>query len=318
MSRTPRPLPDNIFARPSMKADAPAIAQGVAARESAELGKADTVPEDVLELWEDAEVHLDTDTCLLVTKEGDIVGYSGIFLSSDCFALDPHSHVHQAYQQRGLEHYLLRFVEERVGQMVQADPTLPNVIQAQSFSPTWTDFLKQEGYHVRSSEWRMEAVLQTAPPLPSPVESIVIRPYLPGKEEPAIHTVVTEAFSDIGGRPAASFEDWSDGVLGRSSFDASLLYVALAEGQIVGAIICFSYPELHQGHISQVAVLRPWRRRGIARQLLSTIFGECYRRGMKSIILDVDAHNATGAHQLYQQAGLRKSFQIDDLAKALA
>jgi ribosomal protein S18 acetylase RimI-like enzyme len=272
----------------------------------------------VLELWEDAEVHLDTDTCLLATKEGVVVGYSGVFQSSDCFTLDPHSHVHQGYQQRGLEHYLLRFIEKRVGQIVQADPTLPAVIQAQSFSPTWTNILQQEGYHLCSSEWRMEVVLQTAPPPPSPVEGIVIRPYLPGKEEPVIHAVITEAFSDIGGRPATSFEDWRDGVLGRSSFDASLLYVALAEDRIVGAIVCFSYPELHQGHICQVAVLRPWRRHGIARHLLSIIFGESYRRGMKSVILDVDAHNATGAHQLYHQAGLRKIFQIDNLEKALA
>jgi mycothiol synthase len=246
-----------------------------------------------------------------------VVGYSGVFPSSDGFMLDPHSHIHPAYQQRGLEHLLLGFVEDRTGQIAQADPTLPRVIHAQSFSPSWTALLEHEGYRVRSSEWRMELVLHTAPPLPLPVDGILIRPYLPGIDEPALHAVVTDAFRDIGGHPATSFEDWSADILGRANFDASLLYVALAEDQVVGAIISFSYPELHQGHIGQVAVLRPWRRRGIARCLLCIVLGECYRRGLARVILDVDAHNATGAHQLYEQTGLRKSLQIDDLEKAI-
>jgi mycothiol synthase len=231
--------------------------------------------------------------------------------------LDPHSHVDPAYQQRGLEHSLLGFVEDRSAQIIQAHPTLPRVIHAQSFSPSWTTLLQYEGYRVCSSEWRMEVVLHTAPPSPTPVDGILIRPYRPGTDEPAIHAVVTDSFRDIGGHPATSFEDWSAGILGRANFDASLLYVALAEDQVVGAIIGFSYPELHQGHIGQVAVLRPWRRRGIARHLLRTVLGECYRRGLEVVILDVDAHSATGAHQLYDQAGLRKSMQIDDLEKAL-
>jgi mycothiol synthase len=105
--------------------------------------------------------------------------------------------------------------------------------------------------------------------------------------------------------------EWHEGVLGRQTFDPSLLYVALDGESMVGIVICRAYPEVHQGYINQIAVLHSHRKRGIALHLLLTAFGECYRRGMTNITLDVDTHNATGAHQLYECAGMQKIMQVE-------
>lgn len=310
-------LPDDLVMRPATEDDAPAIGEGVIAEELAETGKSDTTVDEICELWTDEETDLANDTRVLVTAEDQVIGYVGISASDRGFMLDPHMHVRVQYRGRGLEHHLLQFAEQRVRERVADDPSLERNIWTYSFSPSRTALLQQEGYTVESSDFRMQITLHDAPPTPQPLDGITIRPYIPGQDERAIHYVVQEAFRDIGGHPYRPFEEWEEGVLKRSSFDSTLLFVAATGNEIVGVVICRAYPDVHQGFINQVAVLRSWRKRGIALQLLSTAFGAYYRRGMTDIILDVGADNTTGAHELYRRAGMRQIMQVDRMEKAL-
>lgn len=309
-------LPGNLALRPATEDDVQAIAEGMIAEELAETGKSDTTVNEINELWTDEETDRENDTRVLVTAEGQVIGYVGLS-AHDGFMLDPHLHVRMQYRERGLEHHLLQFAEQRARERVRADPSLERTIWTYSFSPTRTALLLQEGYTVASSDLRMQIILHDVPPAPTPLDDITIRPYIPGKDERAIHYVVQEAFRDIGGHPYRPFEEWEEGVLKRSSFDPSLLFVAVAGDEIVGVVICRSYPDVHQGFINQVAVQRSWRKRGIALQLLYTAFGAYYRRGMNDIILDVDAENPTGAHELYRRAGMHPIMQVDRMGKKL-
>ncbi len=310
-------LPAGLTARPATREDAQAIVEGVQAEELIETGKAETTIDEIYELWADEETDLAGDTRVLLTADGSIIGYTGISLSSNGFMLDPHMHVRQEYRGQGLEHYLLQFAEQRARERLQDDPSIDRIIWSYSFSPMRTELFKHEGYAVVSSDYRMQVILHDAPPEPQPLDGITVRRYIPGQDERAIHHVVQEAFADIGGHPYRPFEEWQEGVLGRQAFDPSLLYVALDGDTISGVVICRAYPEVHQGFINQVAVLRAYRKRGIALHLLLTLFVECYRRGMNDIILDVDVHNATGAHELYARAGMRKIMQVDKVEKTL-
>jgi mycothiol synthase len=299
-------LPDNLMLRPATEDDAPAIVEGMIAEELAETGKSDTTVDEISELWTDEGTDLENDTRVLVTAEGQVIGYVGIS-AHDGFMLDPHMHVRPQYHGRGLEHSLLQFAEQRARERVIADSSLARTIWTYSFSPTRTALLQQGGCTVGSSDLRMQLILHDAPPNPKPLDGITIRPYIPGQDERAIHYVVQEAFRDIGSHPYRPFEEWEEGVLKRSSFDPTQLFVAVAGDEIVGVVICRSYPDVHQGFINQVAVLRSWRRHGIALQLLYTAFGAYYRRGMNDIILDVDAENT---HQAFH------AFQHDDTDRA--
>lgn len=309
-------LPDNLTLRPATEDDAPAIAEGMILEELAETGKSDTTADEINELWTDEETDLENDTRVLVTAEGQVIGYVGIS-GRDGFMLDPHLHVRAQYRGRELEHHLLQFAEQRASEHVVADSSLETNIWTYSFSPIRTALFLQEGYTVESSDLRMQIILHNAPPTPTPIDGITIRHYIPGKDERAIHYVVQEAFRDIGSHPYRPFEEWEEGVLKRGSFDPSMLFVAVAGDEIVGVVICRSYPDENQGFINQVAVQRPWRKRGIALQLLYTAFGAYYRRGMNDIILDVDAENPTGAHELYRRAGMHPIMQVDRLEKVL-
>ncbi|GAC1398303.1 MAG: hypothetical protein NVSMB49_06120 [Ktedonobacteraceae bacterium] len=128
--------------------------------------------------------------------------------------------------------------------------------------------------------------------------------------------MIAEAFPDIDGKPYRPFEEWYENVFEKStSFEPSLLYVALANGEIVGTIVCRIYLEQNEGYVWQVAVRRGWRKHGIARQLLLTAFNEYYQRGIRRVQLSVDAENPTGAHQLYAHVGMTQRSRVDEMVK---
>lgn len=156
------------------------------------------------------------------------------------------------------------------------------------------------------------------PPAVQSLQGVIIRPFVIGKEQYAVYNVIASAFPDIDGKPYRPFKDWYENVFEKStSFDPSMLYVALVDNSIVGTILCRIYPELADGYIWQVAVLRSQRGRGIARQLLLTAFNEYYRRGIRRVQLAVDTKSQTGSHQLYTKVGMSKRAQIDTMVKML-
>jgi mycothiol synthase len=59
------------------------------------------------------------------------------------------------------------------------------------------------------------------------------------------------------------------------------------------------------GYVDTLGTLRPYRGQGIGRALLLTAFAEYYRRGLRKVVLGVDATSATGALDLYQSAGMK-------------
>ena len=179
--------------------------------------------------------------------------------------------------------------------------------------------LEQDGYSVESSDYRMEISFTDAPPTPQQTQGITIRPFVAGKEERAVYDVIAQAFPDIDGKPYRPFEDWYKSVFEKStSFEPSMLYVALVDNLIVGTTLCRIYPEDAAGYIWQVAVLRFQRGRGIGRQLLLTAFGEYYRRGIRRVELSVDSESQTGSHQLYAKVGMSRRSKVDKMVKAVS
>lgn len=308
---------NDLVLRPVMIADAQAIADGVIAEELAELGESDTTVDDVLELWTDEKTDLTNDARVLATLAGDIVGYIGFSRRKEGFMLDPHLHLRAHYSGRGLEVRLLRFAEQRARERLQGEAGLPPVLWSYSFTPARTNLLERAGYTRISSEERLQIILREAPPQPPLLSGIVVRPALPQRDEPAIYNVIQASFPDFMGVPYRPFEEWQKDVLERQAFDPSLLYVALDGATIIAAVLCRTYPEMQQSYIHQIAVLRPYRRRSIALHLLLTVFGECFRRGITDITLDMTSNNATGAHQLYRRVGMQRIAHVQRMEKVL-
>jgi mycothiol synthase len=134
-----------------------------------------------------------------------------------------------------------------------------------------------------------------------------------------------EAFRDHWGGVDGSdeqFQRW----IAESTFNPSLHVVAFDGDEIAGASVNTIYPEanaklgVERGWLDSVFVRRPWRRRGLARALVSRSLVVLRDQGMSEGILGVDAGNETGALAVYTDNGFvtmekftayRRYFEVD-------
>jgi mycothiol synthase len=117
-----------------------------------------------------------------------------------------------------------------------------------------------------------------------------------------------EAFRDHwGGHDAseANFRRWRDS----PEFDPTMFLIAwdgdeIAAG-VLNAIYAHENAELGvlRGWLDSVFTRRPWRRRGLARNLIARSLHLLRERGMTSAVLGVDADNPSGALGLYESVG---------------
>lgn len=110
------------------------------------------------------------------------------------------------------------------------------------------------------------------------------------REEPAV--VESEPF----GR-------WAEEQTGSPSYDPTLWLLAKAGGQPVGALTGHVWGD--RGWVDDLGVLAPCRGRGAGAALLRRSFAIFAGRGVRRVILNVDAGNTTGATALYERAGMR-------------
>jgi ribosomal protein S18 acetylase RimI-like enzyme len=95
---------------------------------------------------------------------------------------------------------------------------------------------------------------------------------------------------------------WHASLMEREGFDPRLWFLALDGEDIVGA--CLSRLQNGQGWVNQLAVRRPWRKRGLGLALLRQALQEFTKRQIHRVGLSVDASNPTGATRLYEKAGM--------------
>jgi mycothiol synthase len=143
-------------------------------------------------------------------------------------------------------------------------------------------------------------------PLPAGLE---IRSVEPEHMRP-LFLADNEAFRDhFGGMDSSekALQRW----LGDSNFDPSLYLVAWDGDEIAAAVINSIDPhenDLHgyrRGLLDSVFTRRPWRKRGIAKALISRSLVLLRDRGMTSAQLGVDETNPNAALHLYESAGFR-------------
>jgi ribosomal protein S18 acetylase RimI-like enzyme len=173
------------------------------------------------------------------------------------------------------------------------------------------------GYDVARVERMM------AQPLAGPgVEPVVVSPMPEGVEvrpvPPELYRAVweadAEAFRDHWGYvppTEADYERW----LSSPRFNAALWKVAFdqASGQVAGMVLNFINQNENEdynrnrGYTEGISVRRPWRRRGLARALLTRSLQMFQEMGMAEAALGVDSQNLSGAFRLYESVGFRET-----------
>lgn len=202
---------------------------------------------------------------------------------------------------------LLEWAERRAGAGVVH-------VYAPSTLSAMADAFEAAGYRRTRSSFRMEIDVDEPLTPVAPPAGIEIKT-LEADQLQAAYEVHQEAFLDSWEFHPEPFEEWRHWVVDAASFDPGLWFLAWDGPDLVGVSICRVRSGI--GWVGILAVLRPWRRRGIGNALLRDSLREFQRRGFDRVGLGVDAESETGANRLYEAAGMHVVRRLDIFEKRL-
>ncbi|HEV2236749.1 MAG TPA: GNAT family N-acetyltransferase [Ktedonobacterales bacterium] len=313
----PTDLGPRYIIRPPSEADVSAIIALMRACDIADTGQADTYETaDLLDDW--AGLALATDAWVVVAGDGTLAAYGTVMVHgpSRIFA---DGYVHPDHRGRGIGNALIDLTEARAAELVALAPAGSRQVlvnNAVVSVDAGRALLERRGYQFKRAYFRMDIALEAAPPAPVWPRGISVRPGDGSEADLRLAwETIEEGFRDHWGHEPRPYESWKRRKL-RDTFDPSLWFFAEDGERTAAAALC-RVVEPEQGWIGQIAVLRPWRQRGLALALLHHAFGEFYGRGITRIGLAVDGESLTGAQRLYERAGMHVTTRVGRFDKEL-
>lgn len=298
-------LPEDVCVRRPLLADAEAVYALIEASAAEEYGTPDFAFDDLRLGWTRPGFDLATDAWLVLVRSGEVAGYAEVWTLEplEPVHIQSRGFVHPAY--RGIGSWLLQRIAERAEQMAERAPAGVRVTLQQwsaSVNATAKALLVANGFAPVRRHRRMELTMATPPSAAEWPAGVAVRTFIPGQDDRAAHAALDEAFRDLWGYLPLPFEHWAHWTVESATFDPTLFFLACAGDEIAGLAQCEVFDGI--GWVNDLAVRRPWRKRGIGLALLRHAFAEFYRRGLSTAGLGVDAQSLTGATRLYERAGM--------------
>jgi len=215
--------------------------------------------------------------------------------------------VEPSVRRRGIGTALLQAAEGTA----TAKPTLLMALQSDAPGAA---FAQANGYEKAWEVWLMGIDLPEAIPEPEWPEGVSVRTY-GGEEAEAreIKELLDLAYAEEFHHQPVTFESWSRFMFEDPMFDATVWFLAVADGKIVGAALNWD-----EGYIKDLVVHPDWRGRGLGKALVYQTFGEFKRRELPRVTLKTDSNNPTDAWRLYERAGMRKERTYEIFQKGSA
>jgi mycothiol synthase len=300
--------------RPASLQDLPQAVPMFNAAEAELTGAGGWTVERYRQEWQQTGIDLDASTRLVFEPAGLVVG---------CVELWDHfnpparpwiwGRVHPQWQGRGISSAMLTWAFNtcyRALERLPEDARLaPQVAAPAHYKPS-IELFEGSGMSLCRYTWRMVTDLETPVPEPQCPPGLQIRTLRYPEDLEAIYRVQDEAFQGHWGYIQRPFEEgfqrWKRYVFDAQGLKPELWFVAVEGERIIGFI---NSKERHDviadmGYIPTLAVLKPFRRRGLGQALLQHAFQALQERGVQRVGLDVDAKNKTGATRLYQRVGM--------------
>ena len=318
---------NDLTIRPATKDDLDGVCEVIRAYSVDMFGVDNNAKRDVELTWGQPGFKLDRDTRVAVTFEGRIIGYAEVEDTEE-----PHVRVrswlrvHPEFRGLGLEPGFLSWIEERASEAISQAPEGTRVTVSQGVPDgdvQVQSLFEDRGYGVIRHFIRMTIELDRDIPEPVWPEGVTVRTLILDEDlEDMVHAF-RDSFQDHWGHVEKSFEEelkqWDYWIRSDEQFDPTLTFLAMARDEIVGLSLCdpkFS-EDPDMGFVDVLGVRRAWRRQGIALALLHHSFQEFQQRGQKRVGLGVDATSLTGAHKLYEAAGMKPTRQTSLFEKEL-
>lgn len=298
--------------RPAQPDDAPIVLELMKECETAEYGEPDADLEDLLHDWDSTD--LARDSWLVFGPNQDLVGYGIVMpwfhsLRYDFF-------VAPSIESPALGLELLQRCDRRSQEIHKGSPgEIPTSITCYIAHVNQRDraSLEMNGFKLDCYHFQMQITLTDQLPGVEWSAGIEVRNTIPGKDDRTIHELIERAFERPGRQPT-SFEDWSNAMLREDIFDPSLWFLAFDGSELVGACLCFEYPQ--EGWVRQLGVHPRWQGKGLGKALLRQAFTSFQARGYDKVGLTVNAQNAS-ANIFYQKAGMQPIRQFEQHEKNL-
>ena len=228
------------------------------------------------------------------------------------------------WRNHGIGTTLLRYVQARMRLAAKENPGEGDEYLDSWASETEKDarnLLVKDGYEPIRFEFEMvRPDLEDIPDLPIP-EGLEVRPV----NEDQIRKVLEaskEAFRDHWGYSEED-EPTYEQVMDNPNTDVTLWKVAWDGDEV--AVMVLSYIKWDEneeynrlrGYTENIAVRRPWRKRGLASHLISESQKLMKEKGMEEVALGVDTENESGALRLYEKMGYQPVKKWTTFRKAL-
>jgi len=286
-------LPAGYSVRPATGSDLDAMLEIANAYDLKDLGEPDTAREHLADSWRVAGFDAEGDTWL-VHGPGAVPAAFGLVEPTSSDVLESFGRVHPRHRGFGLGGFLVTSMEARAAQRGTA--RLHNAVSATDAAAA--AILERRAYELVRHFWHMEGSLQGRSAAPAPVPGgFTIRP-AGASDERAAWSAIEEAFIDHWSWASEPFEEWI--AFTRSAGERIL--VAVEGSEVAGAVTLRAMDDV--GWVGELAVRRPWRGRGLGEALLRSAFAELRTLGARSVRLNVDADNRTGATRLYERVGM--------------
>lgn len=251
---------------------------------------------------------------LFVEMNNHVIGYSRVFWVE---RNDTRIYIHFTYllpewRGKGIRRSMLRYNEHRLQEIASDHPEdKPRFFHAwaEETEVHWESLLIHEQYQpVRYNVKMVRPIQEDLPDLPLP-EGFKIRPVQP-EHYWTIWRAVDEALQDHwegSGLSDEQLKEWMEG----PTFDPGLWVVAWDTNtdQVAGTVLNYidekENEKYHRkrGYTEYIAVRRPYRRKGLAKALITRSFNVLKNCDMNEAALRVDTENPTGALQLYETMG---------------
>lgn len=300
--------------RPTLD-DVPEILKLAHASDLVSVGEPDFTAEEVRESLTAPNTDMAVDCWLALDADGDIVGWAYPNNST----AGPREFIEvYVWPDRGVPAMrpLLALMMSRVAERAGLFGHSRYEVRAGAI-PTervWIDTLTGAGFAFLKQHARMIMSLADTPAAPpEPPPAVTIRPVRAEDEAEMrrFHAVVEEAFRDSDHR-ATDYPTWRSVFEAESSVSFDEWFVAEVDGEIAGVLQSSdSTAEDGEGWVRYLAVLRPYRRRGVGEALLRHALSTYARKGRTHAGLGVDLANPTRAARLYRAVGMRPRYEAN-------
>lgn len=302
--------PEQIKTRRPTLSDSLAVLDLILACDDAAYGEPDYDLDSLLDEWSD--IKLDQDAWLAHSRSGELIGYASVSQFEKQFRLDVYTH--PGLDTNRLTTHLLELCERRCREQVgRAGDESSAIVYIPHVNQKVKQAAEASGFALTKYHIGMRIDISAPPPEPAWSDGVSLRSAVPGQDDRMIYDFIQAAF-DWPGRTPPSFERWRDFMMGAFNFESELWFLIFHEKELIGAALCFDYPQY--GWVRQLGVTQAWRRRGLGAALLRHSFGVFHRRGRRRVGLVVESGNPR-AYEFYERVGMKRVQQYDEYRKVL-